>query len=846
MSLAQLHYTSSPAVPSAPSADDGGGSGAHFTAVSAGLPTPVLAEAEQLLGYEPPAGTPPRPSSDQLRSLPEALSFSVLVDGGHLLARTVAYTGPGTVGSGTTGSGSTGSGGIGSGGIGFHAHAVHLPAGTRLPGGALPITAWRSPGWASTPPRGGVPERISALPASAASGPEALNDFAVSRSPWLAAVFADLRRVCSGGPDAGRLVLVERHSADVARWIALASAVLPPDDAHRLTFTTYTRHPAQAPHQVVGVLPEDAPGSGGSPSLLVHDCAGARPAAPVDDAWAETCARIWRNRSPELFRTAAELPGGPFAAGPLAVTALCAGVPLGSAERAAAATWAAERPYALDEERTHRLTDALTDPEIDRTPAELTAVASLLTALDGRAPAGVTASLGALLVTEAVYGNGLTVTPPGRSVFTGPGGEPVAAALVEAVGDDLRTELATGAALTAPAAAPGHGVGRTVQLLRIARLLDVDCADLLPGVVRRLARALRDGGAGDCGQVLLDLLDEQFDIRTALLGELDRITTEHPTATERLLTEVALPFTGAQALPHLRMCAAAAEARTRGGDDRVKALNSVLRAGGMSPFTEPLVLRTAMGLVWDGSAPTAAEARQLLAASTSDAHRTAGTWSALVAAALGAPADDPDAPELAPDLLRGFPQEIDARTRHALQLLDFARNLRSGSADPGWTEEALRLSAAADPVEPGVREQAYGALAERLLAPDRPEAELYAFVHTATPDLVAAYGRAARRPTISARLRSEPAYTADCFTVWTSHPHAGDAWTTTRTALLEEVLRPVVRTLPPEELAAVEEAATHAGSTRTAEAFRSWNKSTGSLRRRIGNRIAARVRRVSS
>ncbi|MFB6817837.1 GTPase-associated protein 1-related protein [Streptomyces sp. NPDC056347] len=826
MSLAQLHYTSARAV----SADDdggGSGSGARFTAVSAGLPTPVLAEAEQLLGYEPPAETPHRPDSGQLRSLPEALSFSELMDGGHLLARAVAYAGSGG----------------GSGAVGFHAHAVHLPAGTRLPGGVLPITAWRSPSWASVPPRGGAPERISALPASAAFGPEALNDFAVSRSPWLAAVFADLRQVCSGGPDAGRLVLVERHSADAARWVALASAVLPPDDAHRLTFTTYTRRPADAPHQIVGVLPEDAPRNA-PPALRVHDCAGARPAAPVEDAWAETCARIWRNRSPELFRTAAELPGGPFAAGPLAVTALCAGVPLGSAERAAAAEWAAERPYALDEERTHRLTDALTDPEIDRTPHELASVARLLTALDGRAPAGVTASLGALLVTEAVYGNDVTVVPPGRSVFSGPGGEPVAAALVEAVGDDLRTELANGSPLTGPDAVPGHGVGRTVQLLRIARLLDVDCADLLPGVVRRIARALRDEGAGDCGQVLLELLDEQFDVRTALLGELDRIAPKDPTATERLLTDVALPFTGAQTLPHLRMCAAAAEARAHGGEDRVKALNAVLRAGGMSPFTEPLVLRTAVGLVWDGGAPTAGEARQLLAASTSDAHRTAGTWSVLVAAALGADADDAEAAELAPDLLRGFPQEIDARTRHALQLLEFAQGLRSDAAAPGWTETALRLCAGAEPVEPGVREQAYGALAGRLLAPERPEAELYAFVHSADQELIAAYGRAARQDTVLARLRSEPAYAADCFTVWSAHPHAGETWSTTRTALLEEVLRPAVRALSPEQLTAVEEAAGHAGSSRTAEAFRSWHRSGGGLRRRLGSRIAARVRRA--
>ncbi|WP_405717531.1 GTPase-associated protein 1-related protein [Streptomyces sp. NBC_00046] len=815
MSLAQLHYTSAGA------GEDGGG--ARFTAVGAGIPTPVLAEAEQLLGYQPPAGAPYHPTTGELRSFPEAFSFSALSDGSHLLSRAVALGGPGAGR--------------------FHAHAVHIPAGARLPGGALPITAWRSPNWTATTPAGGTPRPMTALPASAAFGPEALNDFAVSRSPWLAAVFADLRRVCEESSSA-RVVLVERSCADVARWIALAGAVLPPETAQRLTFTTYTRRPADSPHQVVGVRPEDAPAPAGPDSgLLVRDCTGTRPGEPVGDAWAETCARIWRARSPELFRVAAELPGEPFAAGPLAVTALCAGVPLGPDGRAAAARWAAERPYALDEERTRRLTEALTTPGLDRTDDELSAVAGLLTALDGRSDAAVTASLGALLVTEAVRGGGLALEPPARSVFAGPAGERAVAALVTALGDDLRAELATGTSLAASATVvPGRTVGRAVQLLRIARLLDVECAELLPDVVGRMARSLLDEGAADCAAVLLDLLDEQFDVRTALLGELDRIAPQDPSATERLLTGVALPFTGAQALPHLRMCAAAPEARTGGDDDRVKVLNAVLRAGGMSPFTEPLVLRTAVGLVWGDGVPTTGEARLLLAGSTSDAHRTAGTWSVLVAAALGAPADDAEAPELAHDLLRGFPLEIDARARGALHLLEFARDVRSGAAEPGWAEQARKLCAGAEPVEPGVREQAFGALTGRLLAPDRPEAELYAFVHCGDADLIAAYGAAARRDAVLARLRSDPAYVADCFTVWSSHPHAGPAWGETRQALLAEVLRPVVRGLSGSEVAAVEEAAERAGSSRTAEAFRAWNRPDG-LRRRLGSRLSARVRR---
>ncbi|MFE4920049.1 GTPase-associated protein 1-related protein [Streptomyces sp. NPDC056661] len=806
MSLAQLHYTSASA------GEDG--VGARFTAVGGGIPTPVLTEAEQLLGYEPPAGAPYHPTAAELRSFPETFSFSALSDGSHLLSRTVA---------------------IGGSGAGhFHTHAVHLPAGTRLPGDALPITAWRSPSWASTTPDGDTPDRISALPASAAFGQEALNDFAVSRSPWLAAVFADLRRVCEK-PSSAQIVLVERQSADVARWIALAGAVLPPEDAQRLTFTTYTRRPAHSSHQVIGVLPDDAHELTG-PGLRVHACAGRAPEGPVDDAWAETVARIWRGRAPELFRAAAGLPGEPFAAGPLAFTALHAGIALGPDGRAAAADWAAERPYALDEQQVHRLTTALTAPADDRTAAESAAVARLLAALEGRVPVGATAPLAALLVTEAVRRSDAVLALPPRSAFA----EPAAVKeLAEELGPDLLAELTS----ESTEFTVGEAIGRQVQLLRVARLLDMDLTDQLPSVARHMARTLLAAPTPDGGPALLDLLDEQFDVRTALLGELDQLALTAPSAAEELLTRVALPFTGAQALPHLRMCAEAPRAKEQ-GSDRIMALHTVLRAAGFSPFAEPLVLRTAVGLIWGDATPTAGEARLLLGESGSDSHRTAGTWSHLVAAALSAPSDDAEAAELAHDLLRCFPQEIDARGRGALQLLEFARDVRSGESAPGWPDRAKALRARAEPVEPTVLEHAYGTLAHLLLAPERPEAELYAFVHSDDPDLIAAYGRAARHDTVLARLRAEPAYVADCFTVWTSHPHAGLAWSETRAALLEEVLRPVVRDLSGSEIAAVEKAAERTGSSRTAEAFRTWRRRPGAFGRRLGSRLAARVRRI--
>ncbi|WEH38973.1 GTPase-associated protein 1-related protein [Streptomyces sp. AM 2-1-1] len=827
MSLAQLHYTSA-----APGDE---GTVGRFTAVGPGIPTALLPEIEPLLGYEAPGDVPFLPTDTELRSLPQVFSFTHLSDGSRLLVRSVPLAPPGT----------------GSGPLRFHTHGVLLPAGARLAAGRLPIAAWRSPRWASVTPSGAVPDPLTSPHTGPGLEREALGDFAVSRGPWLAAVFADLRRVRleSAAGACAPVALVERQSEDVARWLGLAVSVLPPDHAEELTFTTYSRRPSLAPQQVIGVLPEDAHLLDAA-EFRVHVCGGphGRPSPPSRDTWAETAARVWRGRAPELFERARALPGEPFAAGPLAVTALCAGISLGSAERSAAAGWAAERPYALDAEQTRKLVAALTAPGLDdRSGGEFDALGRLFGALDGRSPAATTAPLAAMLVTEAVRGGNGSLELPARSAFAGPGGKAVS----EALAPEILAELGgTGAVFD---------IARTVQLLRVAKLLDVDCAGLLPSVVDRTAHALLAAPGFTWGPALLELLDEQFDVRTALLVALDRIAPDDPAAMERLLDRIALPFTGTQTLPHLRMCAESGAIRAGCGEDRAAALGRVLRTAGISPFAEPLVLRSAVGLVWADREPTAQEARMLLEAATSDAHRSAGTWSHLVGAALRAPAHETDAADLAHDLLRGFPHQIRGRERGALLLLDFARSMRGAgtpadaggtdsasgraAAGPGWAERALALRPAAEPVEPAVLGHAFDALARRLLAPGRPEDELYAFVHTGDPDLLDSYARVAREEAVRARLRSDPAFAADCYLAWSSHPHAGAHWARTSTALLEEVLRPAVRELSAAGVQAVEEAVGRAGSSGRTEAFRAWNRRPSGTLGRFGRRLAGKVRR---
>ncbi|WP_032917154.1 GTPase-associated protein 1-related protein [Streptomyces rimosus] len=799
MSLAQLHYTSAPPGPD--------GSGFRFTAVTPGLPTSLLREAEPLIGYEPPRDAPPRPTDEQLDGFPRMFSHTLLSDGSRLLSRTV-YTGADY--SGRWGN--------------FHAHAVHLPVGARLPGDQLPITAWESARWAVRTPEGAEPAPLTALPPSGHFDREGLVAFAGSRAPWLAAFFADLRRSAESA-DAPQIVLVERDSADVARWIALASTALPRNDAHQLTFTTYTRRPQLAGQQIIGVLPDDSRGMDGyDHRYRLYDCTGRSSTEPVSDLWAETAAQIWLGGAPHLFKEAAGLPGAPFDAGPLAAAALCAGVVLGPACRTAAIGWACEHHGVLAGDRLPRLIAALCSPVDDRTAEESAALARFCTVLDGRAPAAATAPLAALVLTEAVRTSSLELPRLSPSAFTAEHRGRLAAELAT----DLRDGIANGAS----------DAIRALQLLAVADPLGVDCADLVPDLARRLSAALLADPAQADAPAVRSALDGHFGLRVALFGKLDDLAAGDPPAAARLLARAGLVVPDTQSLPHLRMCALMA--RAAADEDRVTALHHLVNGAGVPLFTEPLVLRTAMRLVWDGGTPTTGQAALLLGETGSDVHRAAGTWPTLVQAALDAPADDPHAPDLARDLLRCFPEELDPRVRGALLLLEFAGDLTHGPAGQGWAARAASLRAVAEPVEPAVLTRAFDAVARRLLDTERPDGELSALAACRDEELLAAYGREARTDRVRDLLRTDPMYAADCFTCWSSHPGTDPVWDATRNGLLDEVLRPVVRALPQEGVASVETALERAQG-RWAEEFRQWNR-PGALSR-FARRLGGRGRR---
>ncbi|MFF7081580.1 GTPase-associated protein 1-related protein [Streptomyces lavendulae] len=718
MNLPQLHYAWAPPGPE--------GSGFRFTAVTDGVPGALLREAERLVAYEAP-----EPGGE----VPQALSLSLLSDGSRLLARS-AYTG----GDGT----------------GFHAHAVHLPqrAGSGPVRGALPITSWGSPQWASRTPPGGPPPPLGAVPVPGRHDPAALAEFVAAREAWLAPFFADVRRLVEE-PGAPRIVLVEPDSAAVARWVMLACSVLPHQRGQWLTFTTYTARPGLAPQGLVGVLPGER--TAAALATLEEGCRiyepgrGAAPGAgtggDVFDVWASTAARIWLARRPELFAEVRLLPGGPYEAGPLAALALGAGIALDAAGRAAAGAWTAAHPDPAPD----RLRVALTDP--DREP-------------------------------EALAG-----------------------------------------------------------LLREAARQGTDTTGELPEVARRVAFALFGDPGRAYGAQTRAGLDELPVLRALVLDRLDALAAGDPAAGLALFARTGLRLGAAEALPHLRMCAAA-EAVVREAPDGAVALDALLRICGVSPYAEPLVLRTAVRLVWGGRRPAPDEAGLVLATMGAAVHREAGTWELF--APTTTPADDraePGAPPAPADgraepaapaqaaPVRQPPHATPTQSAEA-EAPDEQGPARTGTRATSGTGAAPGTETGPTPgaaPEVGVGARAGGdgvgggvvGVAVGLLGEGWGEGALRVLFEREDAALLAAYREAARGEEVTERLRSSPRYLADCFAVWSAHPQAGPLWREARTDLLEEVLRPVVRELPPEHLAEAERELARLGRSR-AEEFRAW------------------------
>ncbi|MGE7390148.1 GTPase-associated protein 1-related protein [Streptomyces sp. NPDC004126] len=373
------------------------------------------------------------------------------------------------------------------------------------------------------------------------------------------------------------------------------------------------------------------------------------------------------------------------------------------------------------------------------------------------------------------------------------------------------------------------GTGGAGERVRVS-VPEAGGGEPLPDVARRLAHALISDPDRAYGERERDSLAELPVLRALVLDRLDALAAGDPAAGARLFERTGLRLGAAEALPHLRMCARAAQAGPDTDADPVLLLEALLRESGVSLYAEPLVLRTGMRLVWPGRPPEAAEAGLVLATTGAAVHRDAGTWEPLARAAAVAPAGDGAAADLAAELLRHFGAELPDGQRPALLLWELVRDLRAGGPAGDGLRRALELGALSP--EPGAREAAYAAVAGRLLAPDGPdEAGLRALAGSEHPELLAAYREAARSAPVAVGLRGDPGYLASCYAAWSAQPQAGPLWRETRTELLEGVLRPLVRELPAAHRAAAgRELARH--DAHRAREFHAWRRPSAADRLR--------------
>ena len=273
------------------------------------------------------------------------LTYSRLPEGGSVLCR----FSPGSTTSGGTAR--------------LDVHVAVLPEGAAR-AGLAPIEAWPEDCWPV--PRGRRPRGVlEPRPWIDRAG---LVRFADEVRGRLSCVLADVRELFTDGPGP-QILLVERRPHDVARWIALICASVPPHLARELTFTTSATRPYAAFEQIVGVPPEAE--FAFSEVELRHlyrvRSAEGRCSPAASDPWAEIAARLWQHGRPELIHDTARIPAGePFDAGRLAAVALIERLPVGREAELLAAAWIS-RPAntgGMAQQDVDCLMDALT--QIDR------------------------------------------------------------------------------------------------------------------------------------------------------------------------------------------------------------------------------------------------------------------------------------------------------------------------------------------------------------------------------------------------------------------------------------------------------------------------------------------------
>jgi hypothetical protein len=227
MSLHQAYYTSCKT--------DWGGAGFQFNALSPALDRQLLGRLVDLCQYEPPPSQPAMPSEEELAAFPVNFFYQLLADGGAVLGREV-YVGKGFDGR------------FGN----FFAHLLVADSVVQDFTDARPIEFWNSPTWQRTPSaERDLPEPEPPIRTAQILDPDDLDQFfrAGAREAYLPAFFTAVESALVTGR---RIVLVEPESEGVARWIALASLILPPALVLRFSFCTYHKNPERSGALLVG------------------------------------------------------------------------------------------------------------------------------------------------------------------------------------------------------------------------------------------------------------------------------------------------------------------------------------------------------------------------------------------------------------------------------------------------------------------------------------------------------------------------------------------------------------------------------------------------------------------
>lgn len=209
-----------------------GGAGFQFQAVSPGASDEMMHLVQRSALYEVPVGwtRTDRPVADYPPSLAH------VCDGVYATARGV-YLG-------------AEAGGVRAGNQFTHAVSTVDPSGY---GPVRPAQFWNAPWWSERPAAGTECAPVPADPEPGPFGVETVRDWLLGRQDgqrWLVALHSALDR----GVD--RVVLVGADPAEIVRWIAASTLLLPQERALRVGFRVFGSDPRYGRHEVLGLHPD--------------------------------------------------------------------------------------------------------------------------------------------------------------------------------------------------------------------------------------------------------------------------------------------------------------------------------------------------------------------------------------------------------------------------------------------------------------------------------------------------------------------------------------------------------------------------------------------------------------